>query len=57
MIALCMNGFSYHSINADLLFTVLWEMGNSHAKFGLPSPWKASCERVALPNLRCMLGV
>ena len=29
----------------------------SHGKFGLPSPGKASWNRVALPNLRCMLGV
>ena len=32
-------------------------MGFSHGKFGLPSPGKASCDRVALPNLRCMLDV
>ena len=28
-----------------------------HEKFGLPSPRKVSCDRVALPNLRCMLGL
>ena len=27
------------------------------AKFGLLSLGKASCDRVALPNIRCMLGV
>ena len=29
----------------------------SHGTFGLHSLGKASCDRVALPNLRCMLGV
>ena len=29
----------------------------SHGKFGLLSPGKANCNRVALPNLRYMLGV
>ena len=29
----------------------------SHGKFRLLSLGKASCNRVALPNLRCMLGV
>ena len=29
----------------------------SHGKFVLPSLGKASCDRVALPNLRCMQGV
>ena len=28
-----------------------------HGKFGSLSPGKASCDRVALPNLRCTLGV
>ena len=27
-----------------------------YGKFGLLSPWKASCDKVALPNLRRMLG-
>ena len=41
-----------------LLFTtVLSEWDFSHGKFGLLSPGKASCDRVALPNLPCMLGV
>ena len=41
-----------------LLFTtVLSHWDFSHEKFGLLSPGKASCDRVALPNLRCMLGV
>ena len=41
-----------------LLFAnVLPEWDFSHGKFGLPSPEKASCDRVALPNLRYMLGV
>ena len=41
-----------------LLFTTLlsqWDF--SHGKFGLPSPGKASFDRVALTNLGCMLGV
>ena len=32
-------------------------MGFLHGKFGLPSQGKASCNRVALPNLGCMLVV
>ena len=41
-----------------LLFTTVFSLWDfSHGKFGLPSPGKASCDRVALPNLRCMLGV
>ena len=40
------------------LFTpVLSQCDFSHGKFWLISPGKASCDRVALPNLRCMLGV
>ena len=35
----------------------LWLCDFSHRKFGLPSLGKARCDRVALPNLRCMLGV
>ena len=27
-----------------------------HGKFGLLSPGKASCDRVVLPNLLCILG-
>ena len=37
--------------------TVLSQWIFSNGKFGLLSPEKASCDRVALPNLRCMLGV
>ena len=37
--------------------TVLSQLDFSHRKFGLPSLGKASCARVELPNLRCMLGV
>ena len=36
--------------------TVLSQWDFSRGKFGLPSPGKASCNRVALPNLGCMLG-
>ena len=56
--------YYYHYHNRDqfyfffLLFTtVLSQLDFSHAKYRLPSPGKASCDRVALPNLRCMLGV
>ena len=37
-----------------------WEKSQwafSNGKFRLPSPGNASCYRVILPNLRCMLGV
>ena len=41
-----------------LLFTtVLSQWDFSHGKFGLPFMWKTSGDRVALPNLGCMLGV
>ena len=39
------------------LATVLSQWNFSHGKCGLLSPKNASCDRVALPNLRCMLGV
>ena len=41
-----------------LLFTIVlsqWDF--FHGKFRLPSLGKASCDRVMLPNLWCMLGV
>ena len=37
--------------------TVLFQWDFFHGKFRLLSPGKASCNRVALPNLLCMLGV
>ena len=37
--------------------TVLSHWKFSHGKFGLLFPEKASCDRVALPHLGCMLGV
>ena len=41
-----------------LLFTaVFFQLDFSHGKFGLPSPGKANCDKVALPKLACMLGV
>ena len=36
--------------------TVLSHLDFSHGEFGLLSLEKASWDRVALPNLRCMLG-
>ena len=38
------------------LTTVLSQWDFSHGKFGLLFPGKASCDRVALPSLLCMLG-
>ena len=43
--------------NFELLTTVLSQSDSSQVKLGLPSPGKASCDRIALPNLQCMLGV
>ena len=40
--------------HSDLLLSQ-WDF--SQKKFGLPFLGKASCNRVALPNLRCKLGV
>ena len=42
----------------DFIFytNVLSQWDFSYGEFGLPSPGKASCDRVALPNLGCMLG-
>ena len=41
-----------------LLFTTVFSQWDfSRGKFGLLSPGKSSCDRVALPNLRCKLGV
>ena len=37
--------------------TVLSQWNFFYGKFGLHSSGKASCDRVALPNLRCMQGV
>ena len=37
--------------------TVLSHLDFSHGEFGLPSLGKASCDRVALLNLRCMCWV
>ena len=47
----------YASFLLLLFTTVLSQWEFSHGKFGLLSPGKASCDRVALPNLLCMLGV
>ena len=40
----------------SFLTTVLSQWDFAHGKFGLLSPGKASGDRVALPNLRCMLS-
>ena len=39
------------------VFNLLCQKDFSYGKFLFPSPGKASCDRVALPNLRCMVGV
>ena len=46
--------FTFHF---SLFTTVLSQWDFSYGKFGLPSLGKASWDRVALPNLRCMLVV
>ena len=49
---------SYNFLLLFLLFTtVLSQWDFSHGKFRLLSPGKAHCDRVAPPNVRCMLGV
>ena len=40
-----------------LYFLLLSQWDFFHGKFELPSLWKAICDRVALPNPDCMLGV
>ena len=57
--------FTFPAINCICIFCVcifvfydcIVQLGFSHEKFGLLSPGKASCDRVALPNLPCMLDV
>ena len=44
------------SLSLLIFTTVLSQWDFSRGKFGLLSPGKASCDRVALPSLRCMLG-
>ena len=43
--------------NFLLFTTALSQWDFSNGKFGLPFPGKASCDRVALPDLGCILGV
>ena len=45
------------TVTFSLFTTVLSQWDFSHGKFWLLSPGKASCDRAALPNLQCMLGV
>ena len=50
--------FIYFSeMNLYNCITVLSQWDFSYGKFGLLSLGKASCDRVALPKLQCMLGV
>ena len=48
---------SFFPLTFSLFITVLSQWDFSHGKFGLRSLGKASCDRVALSNLRGMLGV
>ena len=58
MIDLAVKLLTYWLWSASLLCTTLLSQWNfSQGKFGLPSLGKATCDRVAIPNLRCMLGV
>ena len=45
------------SLSLSNFTTLFFQWDFFHGKFGLPFPGKASCKRVALPNLGCMLGV
>uniref|UniRef100_UPI003AF6B331 hypothetical protein n=1 Tax=Thiolapillus sp. TaxID=2017437 RepID=UPI003AF6B331 len=48
----------FFTLKKNKLFTtVLSQLALSHGKFGLPSPRKASCNRVTLPKLWCTLGI
>ena len=49
----------YFSVKDRRIFftTVLFHWNFSHWKFQLLSLQKASCDRITLNNLRCMLGV
>ena len=49
--------FIYFILFLFTFTTVLSHWDFFHAKFGLPSSRKASCDRVVVPNLWCMLGV
>ena len=53
----CRNFRLEASVSFFIFAAILSQWDFSQRKFGLPSPGKASCDRVALPNLRCMLGV
>ena len=52
----CSVPFFKHIFSFTFFSTILSQWDFSHRKFGLPSLGKASCDRVALPNLRCTLG-
>ena len=59
---LCLSVYFPSYVNVTFFFTLLFttvlsQWNFSHGKFGLPSPGKASCNSVALPNLQGMLGV
>ena len=46
-----------YNVTVDLFLSFFLYWHFSYGKIGLFSSWKASCDRVALPNLRCMMGV
>ena len=49
--------FLHFTFFVTFFATVLSQWDFAHRKFGLPSMGKTSCDRAALPNLQCMLGV
>ena len=51
--------FKTQSTSKDFFFLtpVLFHWDFSHGKSSLLSRGKASCDRVVIPDLRCMLGV
>ena len=49
--------FKVFFVSVFIFTTVLSHWNFSRRKFRLLSPGKASCNRVALPNLQCMPGV
>ena len=47
----------FFTLKKSSFYNCIVPMGFYHGKFGLPSPGKAICGRVALPTLWCMLSV
>ena len=49
--------FTFVFVFTFTFYNCIAPMGFLPRKFGLPSPGKAGCNRVAVPKLRCMLDV